>query len=652
MSFSLIAQTHEVCENGDCSAAFLKININHPLETTTPSAQRTADFKAAYQEVQRLKTQHSQSVSWPKKYKAWKLHGVNCLKMYQLEGLFAHEYEQNPDFKAFIKTQEAHVDTFRFNGFRSARKAVNLRHRMKTHCPEELDNIDKSTKPTLETLSPVHMTLGKIHGYFDAQGNPVTPGSTASNIAKLQNQLNRLPIGPKAQQSVNQLGNALNGLQKGINTLSGGPSGPASRLGSLASGAQNLLSKLGGIMDLLNALKGGKNGILPSTGLLGRINNLIQKGTKIKGTIDQLVNKTGILKGLWGKLTKKGNDLKAQVDNQTQKLNSIKMTLEVLNDTRYQLQQTLQNPPKNLDDVTNAIQDITQKADDVMDQVGQLKAEKDKLQALLKDLQKEKEDFLAQLQEAEDKLKALTAQQDELEDDAQEAENDFNKEVELQETTQELQESYGKDLKIEPVEVEEWAESFQVERPYWEAIFHPDNEVVDGYVGRYFELQFKDADKQLKLLFGPGEYFLEKSDFRKTYGPTMGTFVTEALHHMKQADQAKVVLFIQGSADIAGHNTFRGNLDPHYAYSEVSVLPQKDDQETFGSQPTSKTIPEKQFTNEHLPDLRGNYLKEMISAYSKKLNPVLLEGKVQSFTDEQERNAVIYLFFPEEVLEE
>lgn len=51
-------------------------------------------------------------------------------------------------------------------------------------------------------------------------------------------------------------------------------------------------------------------------------------------------------------------------------------------------------------------------------------------------------------------------------------------------------------------------------------------------------------------------------------------------------------------------------------------------------------------------NLQIRYLKGMISVYSKKIDPIILEGAVKQFQDEEERNAIIYLFIPEQLLEE
>ena len=225
------------------------------------------------------------------------------------------------------------------------------------------------------------------------------------------------------------------------------------------------------------------------------------------------------------------------------------------------------------------------------------------------------------------------------------------REATLQTEQIKLNSTYGKSLDLKPVSTEEWAETYAVERPYWEAVFHPDNEVVSGYRGRYFRVNLKNADQQVKLLFGPGEYYIPKTEFRDSYGVVIGAFMSEATAAMKKADRERVVLFVQGSADISGQKTFRGQLNPDFAYDRISVLPRTGD-ENFGDQPLVKNVPEQNFTNADLPDLRGNYLKEMIGAYSRKIEPVLLEGSVKTKVDKADRNAVIYLFLPDEILPE
>ena len=102
---------------------------------------------------------------------------------------------------------------------------------------------------------------------------------------------------------------------------------------------------------------------------------------------------------------------------------------------------------------------------------------------------------------------------------------------------------------------------------------------------------------------------------------------------------------------MAGQNTFSGKLDSKYFYDAFQVLPYNEATDGFGAKPEQTMISETKFTNDDLPNLRGNYLKEMISIYSKKLEPILLEGTVKKVLEKGERNAIIYLFVPEALVD-
>ena len=51
--------------------------------------------------------------------------------------------------------------------------------------------------------------------------------------------------------------------------------------------------------------------------------------------------------------------------------------------------------------------------------------------------------------------------------------------------------------------------------------------------------QVKLRAKLGNLLFGAGEYFLSRNDFRERYGLTIGTFVSEALLALKKQTAKK-----------------------------------------------------------------------------------------------------------------
>lgn len=234
---------------------------------------------------------------------------------------------------------------------------------------------------------------------------------------------------------------------------------------------------------------------------------------------------------------------------------------------------------KPLDDLTTAesrIVELVRRAEDLsaagtpcdevapqLDEVGAIDEELDALEPEIAELDDELTEAEAETKEIERVTEAVEAQVAQL----QESQAELRREEEA------IKREFGREVELKPVSLEEYAESFTIERPFWEAIFHPDDEVVEGYRGRYFQVQLKDADQAVKLLFGPGEYFMSKTNFREQYGSVIGAFVTEALAAIKKGDRAGVRLFDQGSADISGATSFRGNLDESFYYDELTLLP-------------------------------------------------------------------------------
>lgn len=417
---------------------------------------------------------------------------------------------------------------------------------------------------------------------------------------------------------------------------------------------------------------------------------LNEKMAKVKDLPEKLMDKVKNLK-IFQKQLKNGKDGNPLVgrslnklDELSDKANTVGSVLEILTGKRTKLQDRLQQIDGKIGKAKDVYDNRANVIDKLQNDALALLLEKSGLEdkmargtASAEDMSKEINDFLEKfklfkdesecidLESLEDKLEEAEKKQAEIEPEIEELEKELEEAGKQQETIQQetealeelseeqekLQEQLGDDVNLDPVQPEEWAEDFEVKRDYWEAIFHPDDEVVEGYKGRYFQVRLKDANKNVKLLFGPGEYFMERADFRDTYGSVIGVFVTEALNAMRKSDRDGIKLFVQGSADITGQSTFKGNLSDKFMYDEVTVLPMKGDSDRFKAETTALTIPTKGFTNDDLPNLRGNFLREMISIYSRKLQPVLLEGSVTEKVDIEDRNAVIYLFIPEYLVE-
>ena len=413
-----------------------------------------------------------------------------------------------------------------------------------------------------------------------------------------------------------------------------------------------LLGKLSDMKMLQNKLKLGKNGIPLADKAVEKVDGLLGKANVLGSAIQLLTGKKGKLQEKIEQIDGKINKVKDIYINKTSDLAALEKELVDLALEKTGLKDKLKVKVDNFKQLESKVDDFINRYNLFDEKVicnQDVDAEVEEINKGQKEVEPEVEELEDELEEAEKDTDALDEATKEVE---KEIEADTQKAEELKLEEDAIKEQYGQEVKLDSVTVEEWSESFEVERPYWDAVFHPDDELVDGFKGRYFEVSLKDADKNIKVLFPIGKYFMDKKSFRKSYGRTMGTFVTEALHHFKKGDADKVKLFIQGSADIVGSETFRGKLEEGYMYNEVPVLPQKEDKETFSNQFVNKDIPETDFRNHDLPNLRAMYLKEMIAAYTKQFDPILLEGVVTSFEDKEERNAIIYLFFPEALLTE
>ena len=339
-------------------------------------------------------------------------------------------------------------------------------------------------------------------------------------------------------------------------------------------------------------------------------------------------------------------------ESEAKSLNSLIKQFNNLSNEKTALINNLSNGVENVEEADAQVEEFISRYNDFNNQDKGIN--KEELVSKIAEIEKVKETIEAELTTLEGGFNQVATATEQIKLETEEVEKQIDKDVrkmeELKQQEEALKEEYGQAITLQPVPIETWAESVEVDRTYWQAEFHPDNEVVEGFKRRWFEVSLKDADKKVKLLFGPGEYFLTANDFRNSYGSTIGTFVTEALHSLDQPDQEKVKLFIQGSADISGHNTFSGKLEDSFFYDEIEVFPIVTNQERFSPIPLEKLIPEDDFRNDHLPDLRAAFLKEMFMRYSNKFEPIILEGAVKKFEGKEERNATIYLFFPEALL--
>ncbi|MEM1324646.1 MAG: hypothetical protein AAGI23_01770 [Bacteroidota bacterium] len=642
--------TDNICEDNDCPTALFDISIDQPTQTTTYSKARTERIQQAYLQFEQIKTTYANKATWQVKRNASQVGGKSCIRHYQLESFFANEYIKNADFKTFID-QNGVISNYVEQGFESSRKGLNLQRRMELQCRGEVRKVTKQTGLKLAELPVAYMQLGQQLGYFDNEGNPtsafvqkekerqaVEQMTDNQQIAALKDQVAQLIDQNVALQTIDRTATQLKTASTKANKLVSFLEDVIPIVDAFVPVPLGLITKLGKVGNLLDKAQN-----LPDTGLLGKLKNLTQKGK-------DLLSRGQRVKKQFDNLASKAKKTQNNIQNRQATVEGLKDQMNDLVTQKQSLQEKLSKNPKKIlktlkSEVTAAanraaqfqddLSQEEQKAADLLQQIEALEATKNQLQQEFEALQQDTETLDTETTAIETEAQAATTRPT------------------LAQKEAAIKAEYGnEDVQLNPVSIEEWSENFEVERQYWDAVFHPDDEVVEGYRGRYFQVRLKDADKNVKLLFGPGEYFMKKSDFRDQYGSVIGAFVTEALHTLKQTDQQKIKVFIQGSADLAGQSTFSGQLDDNYVYSAVDVLPYNTDTDRFGAKATQKTISKTRFTNSDLPNLRGQFLKDMIRVYSKKIDPILLEGTVKKVVEEGERNAVIYLFVPEELLKE
>ncbi len=408
------------------------------------------------------------------------------------------------------------------------------------------------------------------------------------------------------------------------------------KLESLSSLPAKLLAKLKKLTARQEKLKSGKKGIPLIGKVLSKVKDLITKSKAATEVVEIITGKEiklqDKIEGFGQRIEKIENTYTSKV----KKMEQLKTELSDLVAEKLGLEKVLDKPIGEVKQVEEKVNDFLKRytlfgtkkecesTEEVEKEIEELEEEQVQTEPELEEVEKE----LEEANEEEERLQTRTkVVEQEIDEYTEEELERKEKKEELKQEEEAIQREFGQKIELKPVPAKEWAESFEVKRPYWDAVFHPDEEVVAGYKGRYFEILLKDAQKKIKLLFEAGEYYMDKGKFRDQYGSIIGAFVTEALHFMKQVDQSKVHLFVQGSADIVGKNTFKGDLDRRFFYEQISVLPRNFYGDGYAGTPTVKNIPPQNFRNTHLPDLRGNFLKEMISVYSKKLKPIQLEGQ-------------------------
>jgi len=436
---SLTAQTNaandNICDEGDCPSTLSAIQLDAPLNPTPEgnySDQRTQQFKDAWLAFRSLKNSYTQEATWKSKRDESMISGQSCIKHYQLEAHFAHEYARNPSFKKFLDEQGVDETDFKEKGFESSRRGINLSKRMRDKCPQEVKKFNKENKPHLDQLPFVYDKLGKDLGYFDESGKQLKPlkelrtkknkpnsdgkkkMSKKEQIAQMKDQVAQLPVGQKMKDKIGGITDALGkakpklGLfQKALGLLN-------SKLAGFLPGPLGLGPKIQAGLGILNTLKNFKPRF-PLPGLLSKIGDLFKRGKKLADKAKDLVGRSNKLKDQFDNITKKAKDVGNEIGKRDAAIKDLQKQLEELANKKNDLQAKLEDKPKKiLEELKQQVGETMKKGKDLVDKVEKESKLKDKLVEKLDQLLKEKDDLKSKLEGAEKEMKDLTKEQEAL----------------------------------------------------------------------------------------------------------------------------------------------------------------------------------------------------------------------------------------------
>jgi hypothetical protein len=171
-----------------------------------------------------------------------------------------------------------------------------------------------------------------------------------------------------------------------------------------------------------------------------------------------------------------------------------------------------------------------------------------------------------------------------------------------------------------------------------------DPEVVEGKRGIYFTVDFKNPEIEKTLFFEIEEYWIDRFD--KQYQESIRRFTREVINIIEEEEIVDYELFIRGSADIDRSPKFRRKLHERYKFNTFNILHLNKATEQYYFNENNFTVPE-HYMNEHLPNLRANFMVNVLSQEPYKFNRKklhILDGEVTKKNNKLDRNVMIILF--------
>jgi len=169
----------------------------------------------------------------------------------------------------------------------------------------------------------------------------------------------------------------------------------------------------------------------------------------------------------------------------------------------------------------------------------------------------------------------------------------------------------------------------------------PDREVIVGKRGFYFSLEIHEPYSKEQVFFNCCEYTLDNITDKK-FLYSFGKFCEDVLL-ITEMQKRDYEIFVRGSADIG--TNFTGTFNPRYIFERIEVLRKNKQLNQFEYDVVEKEVP-KTFQNKHLPNLRANYIKILLSnmRYIEEEKVHILDGEEKFYYNPTERNVLMLLY--------
>jgi hypothetical protein len=163
-----------------------------------------------------------------------------------------------------------------------------------------------------------------------------------------------------------------------------------------------------------------------------------------------------------------------------------------------------------------------------------------------------------------------------------------------------------------------------------------DPELVGGRTGKYYVVELRSPKTGNRFTFDGGKYTFQTSG--PTFAASYRAFEGDVLRQLQ--GQMQFDLFVRGSAD--GQAYSGGQLETGHHYQRISYFPSIGGGKYLGNQATIDVQPA--VKNSDLPNLRGEYLRRVLSELYPSKPAYVLEGQVFKKDSPAARYAELILF--------